>query len=105
MDAYRNQVFQQNIEIAKLNARINGLEEEGSDSAKNLEDVIKTNDALILENGRLKDQVSSLESMLNEKEKQINTLMGEYNSLVHKVKENAQRVALPVKSHELCQQC
>ena len=105
MKTFRIKVIEQDAEIARLTLRVNGLEEEESDAAKNLDDVITTNNALILENSQLKDRVSNLEFALVEKEKQINILMREYNTLVHKEKKNAKRVALLVKSHELCQQC
>ena len=89
MDTFRKQVIQKDAEIAKLTLRVNGLEEEGSNVAKNLEDVLTTNDALILENSRLNDKVSSLELTLIEKEKQINIHSQQHNLPQLSVADNA----------------
>ena len=95
---------------------VSGLEEEASDSAKNLEDVIKTNDALLLENDKLKKQAEralnekdkdklskEAKSALDEKDKQISALLEEHNRLVNKNKENEEIIALLIKENQQCQ--
>ena len=126
MDAYNEKFIQQNTEIAKLTALIKGLEEDGAESAKDLDDVMKTNDALLLETSTLRDKVSSQEYSLNEKDKHINTLkelifsqghllskkenqidtlMKEHRCLVHKSKENEEIIASVKTVIKDCEHC
>ena len=95
VEEYRQKVIQKDAAIIRLNTRVNGLEEEASDSAKNLEDVIKTNDALLLENDKLR-------KLVNEKDKQISTLLEEHNCLVHKNNKNEETIASLTKQNQHC---
>ena len=94
MEEYKKTVIQQGEEIERLTARVSGLEEEVSDSAKNLDDTIKTIG--------LSNQVFSLKCALNMKDKQINTLMEKHDNLVHKNKENEETIAFLIKDREHC---
>ena len=77
---------------------MNGLKEDAREAAKNLEDVIETNDALLLENTRLKEKISGFEHALNEKDEQ--TLLKKHNDLVQ---ENEETIESLIKAHEHCQ--
>ena len=96
VEKYNQKVTQQDYEIARLTAELKGLQEEASDSAKNLEDVIKTNDALLL-------NVGKLERTLKEKDGQISALLKEHNLLVQKSKANGETIASLTRDRMHCQ--
>ena len=87
MEEFEKAIFQKNEEVQSLNAMIEGLKEEASESEKNLKDVLKTYEGLL-------NHVSSLESALNGKDEQIRTLLTQHiDLLVHKNKENEETIA------------
>lgn len=96
VEEYKQKVTQQDYKIARLTAELKGLQEEASDAAKNLEDVIKTNDALLLNENKL-------EHALKEKDGQISALLKEHNILVQKNKENMETIASLTRDRMLCQ--
>ena len=96
MEDHKKTVSQQREEIDRLTARVSGLEEDAIDSAKNFDDAMQTIEGL-------SNQVSSLKHALNEKDKQINTLMEKHNSLVHKNNDNEGTIAFLIKDREHCQ--
>ena len=99
------------------------MEEDAAESAKDLDDVMKTNDALLLERSTLKAKFSSQvneknkhinalkelifsqEHLLSKKEDQINTLMREHHCLVHKSKENEEIIASVKTVIKDCEHC
>ena len=68
----------QSKEIERLNATVDRSKKDASDTEKNLEDVMNTNNGLL-------NQISRLQSALNEKDKQIAALLEQHNQ---KNKEN-----------------
>ena len=99
------------------------MKEDAAESAKNLDDVLKTNGALLLEMNTLKAKVSSLlnekdkhinalkelvssqEYLLSEKEDQINILIKEHRCLVHKSKEDEEIIASVKTVIKDCEHC
>ena len=86
-----------------MTAQVNGLKEDAEESARNLQDTLKTNDGLASENDKLRVQISGLERALHGKDTQTNALLEEHNLLVHKNKEREEVIASLMRDLEQCE--
>ena len=93
MEERKKTITQQGNQIAQLAATVEELKEDASDTGKN---EIKTKDDLT-------HQVSKLECALTEKDEQNDSLLKQYNLLVHNNKENEETIASLLRDLEHCQ--